>query len=146
MKKLKKIIRSTKPRKIISIGDVVSKNMLERKIPLNVFIVDNRTMRKQVEPVLFKADETLRLVNPAGTIKENSWRIIGEAINSDGLVRVLVDGEEDLLTIVTVLLAPEGSLVIYGQPGEGVVVINVNGETKRKMRDIISKMQYKSEN
>ena len=143
--KLGKIMKSIKPKKIISVGDVISKSMLEKRFPLNIFIVDNKSMRKVMEPLSFKADKTLKLVNPAGTITEESWRIIGEAINSKGLVRVLVDGEEDLLTIVAVLLAPENSMVVYGQPNKGVVVINVNKEIKRKMHDIISRMKYKPE-
>jgi len=146
MYKLKKMMDSTKPKKIISVGDVVSRRMLEKKLPLNIFIVDNRSMREATEPLPFKADKTLKLINPAGTITEDSWRIIDEAINSEGLVRVLVDGEEDLLTIVAVLLAPENSMVVYGQPNKGIVVINVTEEIKRKMREIISRMKYKPEN
>ncbi|MEM1543636.1 MAG: GTP-dependent dephospho-CoA kinase family protein [Candidatus Bathyarchaeia archaeon] len=119
--------------------------MLERKLPLDIFIVDNRSMREPIEPLEFKVDRTLMLTNPAGTITDDSWRVIGEAVNSNGLVKVLVDGEEDLLTIVAVLMAPENSLVIYGQPNEGIVVIRVNGESKNRMREIINRMECKPE-
>lgn len=143
--KLKGIIDSIKPRKVISVGDVVSRIMLERKLPLNIFIVDNKSMREATEPLPFEADKTLKLVNPAGTITEEAWRIIDEAINFNGLVKVLVDGEEDLLTIVAVLLAPENSVVMYGQPNRGIVVINVTEKAKDKMREIINRMKYKPE-
>jgi len=146
MCKLEEMVNSIKPKKVISVGDVVSRSMLERKLPLNVFIIDNKSMRKNIEPLPFKADKTLKLVNPAGTIMKEAWQIIDEAINSEGLVKVVVDGEEDLLTIVAVLLAPENSIVVYGQPDKGVVVINVTKEIKRKMYKIVSRMRYKSEN
>lgn len=144
-KELEKLIKSTRPVKIISVGDVISRSILERKLPLDVFIVDSRSMRKPIEPLKFKADRTLMLANPAGTIADDSWRVIGEAISSDGLVKVLVDGEEDLLTIVAVLMAPENSIVVYGQPDEGIVVIRVNEEAKNRMREIISRMERKPE-
>jgi len=37
-----------------------------------------------------------------------------------------VDGEEDLAVIPCVLMAPEGSLILYGQPGEGVVLVETD--------------------
>ncbi|MBS7648640.1 GTP-dependent dephospho-CoA kinase family protein, partial [Candidatus Bathyarchaeota archaeon] len=78
-------------------------------------------------------------------ITEDSWQVIGEAIKSKDSVGILVDGEEDLLAIVAVLLAPENSFVVYGQPGEGIVVIKVNEDSKRKMHEILSRMEYKPE-
>lgn len=143
---LRELIDSLKPKKIISVGDIVSESMLRRGLKVDVFIVDNKSMRKPTEPLCFKADKSFILTNPAGTITSEAWRVIGEAINSRGLVKVLVDGEEDLLTIVAVLLAPENSMVIYGQPGEGVVVIKVDDKSKRRMLEILGRMERRPEN
>jgi uncharacterized protein (UPF0218 family) len=146
MSKLSELIELFKPKKIISIGDVVSRNILEKSLPLNIFIVDNKSMRELIEPVNAGVSKVLHLINPAGAISRDSWRIIDEAINSEGLVKVLVEGEEDLLTIVAVLLAPVNSMVIYGQPNEGIVVINVTEKVKKEMREIIDEMIYEPEN
>lgn len=146
MSKFGELIDSVKPKKIISIGDIVSRNILEKNLPLNIFIVDNKSMRELMEPINANVSKVLHLVNPAGIISRDSWRIIDEAINSDGLVKVLVEGEEDLLTIVAVLLAPVNSMVVYGQPNEGIVVINVTEEIKKEMREIINEMIYEPEN
>ncbi len=54
---------------------------------------------------------------------------------------MVVDGEEDLLTLVAVLCAPENSLVVYGQPHEGIVVVKVTEKTKRKIRRIVEAME-----
>lgn len=145
VRELEALLGSIRPVKVISVGDVVSGNILKRGLPLDVFIVDNKSMRKPIEPLKFRADKTLRLTNPAGTISDGSWRIIGEAINSGGLVKVLVDGEEDLLTLVAVMMAPENSIVVYGQPDEGIVVIRVTEEAKSRIRKIIDRMEYKPE-
>ncbi|MCD6469529.1 GTP-dependent dephospho-CoA kinase family protein, partial [Candidatus Bathyarchaeota archaeon] len=148
MRKLEKIIDSIKPRKVISVGDVISRSILKSGLPLDVYIVDNRSMRKPVKEKEMDANvrKVLHLVNPPGAISKDSWRIIDEAINSDDLVKILVEGEEDLLTIVATILAPINSIVVYGQPNEGIVVIKVTREAKEKMYEILNKMIYKPEN
>lgn len=138
-----RIIKDYKPSKVITVGDIISKSLLERGLRVDVFIIDNRSMRKPIERMIYKANKILNLSNPAGMITRDSWLVIGEAINSDGPVGVLIEGEEDLLTIVAVLLAPEGSMVMYGQPNEGAVVVSVNRETKEKMHKIVERMEYK---
>ena len=54
---------------------------------------------------------------------------------------MLVEGEEDLLTLVAVLKAPENSLVVYGQPHEGVVAVKVDKAIKEGIRKIIAAMK-----
>ncbi|MEM2320309.1 MAG: GTP-dependent dephospho-CoA kinase family protein [Candidatus Bathyarchaeia archaeon] len=138
-----RIINDYKPSKVITVGDIISKSLLERGLRVDVFIIDNRSMRKPIERMNYRANKILNLSNPAGMITRDSWLVIGEAISSDGPVEVLVEGEEDLLTIVAVLLAPEGSMVVYGQPNEGAVVISVNKESKEKMHKIVERTEYK---
>ncbi|HDM88464.1 MAG TPA: DUF359 domain-containing protein, partial [Candidatus Bathyarchaeota archaeon] len=92
-------------------------------------------------PVNFKAENIFRTRNPAGTITGESWKTIERAINCSGKTKVIVDGEEDLLTLVAVLSAPDGSIVIYGQPKRGVVVIEVNEKIKQRFHEIISEMK-----
>jgi len=52
-----------------------------------------------------------------------------------------VDGEEDLFTLAAVLLASEDTMVIYGQPHEGIVAVTVNLQTKKKAQLIVDAMQ-----
>ena len=59
-------------------------------------------------------------------------------------LELLVDGEEDLLALTAILCAPENSLVIYGQPHEGIVVINVTEKTREKTRRIVDTMELSS--
>jgi len=56
----------------------------------------------------------------------------------------MVDGEEDLLTLVVVLSAPEDALVVYGQPHRGIVVVKVTEETREKMWRIVDAMEESS--
>jgi uncharacterized protein (UPF0218 family) len=140
MKELKETVDETKPAKIIAVGDRVSGNLINSGFSPNVVIVDNKVMRKPVEPLEFDAEKTFSIRNPAGTITDEAYETVEKAVGSAGRVRVLVDGEEDLLTLVAVLSAPVGSIVVYGQPREGIVVIPVTKESKRKMMDIVDRM------
>ena len=140
-REISRIVCRKKPVKLIAVGDQVSKNMLEHGIPLDVSIIDQRIMRKVTSPVNFKAENVFRTRNPAGTITDESWKTIKRAINCSGKSKVIVDGEEDLLTLVAVLSAPDGSIVIYGQPKRGVVIIEVNERMKQRFQEIIKEMK-----
>jgi len=144
MERLKEIIDDEKPSAVISVGDIVSRHMLEHGLVLNVLIVDNKTMRKQIQPIIVDVDQTLFAKNPPGTISDEAWAAIKIAVEYEGRIKVMIDGEEDLLTIVTVLSAPEGALVVYGQPHKGIVVVKVTKEQKEKMRRIVDAMDESS--
>ena len=143
-KRLKELIEEEKPSLIISVGDVVSRNMIEHGVSLNVLIVDNKVMRKPIQPITVDADQTLYAKNPPGAITDEAWAAIRSAIEQKGQTRVMVDGEEDLLTLAVVLSAPQDALVVYGQPHVGIVVVKVTEETKERMRRIVDAMEESS--
>lgn len=141
MRKLKEIIKKEKPSKVVAVGDVVSSNMMEYGLCPQVFVVDNRVMRESTAPIQVDADETIYVKNPAGTLTEEAMAGVQKALKKDGcLIRVMVDGEEDLLTLAAVVYAPENSLVVYGQPHEGVVAVMTTKEKKDEVRKIIEAM------
>jgi len=47
-----------------------------------------------------------------------------------------------MLTLVAILCAPEKALVVYGQPHEGMVVVEVTLEKKNETRKIVDAMAY----
>jgi len=141
MKTLKELIEKQKPSKIISVGDAVSNSMMRHGVSPQILIVDNKVMREPIRPIPVDADQTLHVKNPAGTLAEEAWAVINEALRGKGRTRVLVDGEEDLLTLVAVLCAPENSLVVYGQPHEGIVVVKVTEKTREMVRRIVDSME-----
>ena len=146
MKRLKELVEKEKPSAIISVGDIVSRNMIEYGVSLDVLIVDNKVMRKPIQPITVNADQTLYAKNPPGTVTDEAWTAIRSAIEQKGKTRVMIDGEEDLLTLVAVLSAPEDALVVYGQPHVGIVVVKVTEETREKMHRIVDTMEESSKN
>ena len=71
------------------------------------------------------------------------WRLNEEAVLFHGSAKIIVDGEEDLLALFAVVSAPVGSMVMYGQPREGIVVVSVNARTKNMVQNIIHRMENK---
>ena len=139
MPKLKLLVQQSKPSKITTVGDVVSRETLATGIQVNLRIVDQMTLRKRINPVEIKAERTYKVKNPAGVITKEAWDSIKEALQYREAV-IFVDGEEDLLAIPAILESPDNALVVYGQPSEGLVVITASPETKSEVRKIMNRM------
>jgi GTP-dependent dephospho-CoA kinase len=55
-------------------------------------------------------------------------------------IRVKVQGEEDLLALPLFAMAPKGSAVLYGQPLEGIVLVNITEEKQNQAKDLMNKI------
>jgi uncharacterized protein (UPF0218 family) len=141
MGEMKKIVTREKPPMIVSVGDRVSRNLHEGKMNPQLSVIDNKCMRKNIEPRVFAAEKVVHVKNPQGTITEGAIAAMREALESDRHVQIIVDGEEDLLTLIAVLHAPENSLVVYGQPYKGIVVVRVTSERKAEAVEILKAMK-----
>ena len=133
------IVQQSKPSKVTTVGDVVSRETLAAGIQVGLRIVDQMTLRKRISPVEIKAERTYRVKNPAGVITSEAWDTIREALKDREAV-IFVDGEEDLLAIPAVLESPDNALVIYGQPSEGLVVVTASPQSKSDVRKIMNRM------
>lgn len=139
--KIRAIIEQEHPPKLISVGDIVSSNLQKQDFAPQLLITDNRCMRKPRKTIISGPKITVFVNNPQGTITQEAANAIRNALAADEQVHIIVDGEEDLLALIAVLYAPEKSLVIYGQPNEGIVVIKVTPERKRKAKEILKAMK-----
>jgi len=141
MQKLIKYIEKHNPKKIIVVGDVVAANALRHGILVDIFVVDNRTMRREIEPASIFAETNMSAKNPRSTITREAWSVLARAMKENQTVKVSIEGEEDLLVLPAVLSAPIGSLVVYGQPNEGIVLVYVTRGKKREAVLIIESME-----
>ncbi len=141
MKTFKEMAEREKPPRIISVGDTVSKNLVKSHMLPQLIIVDSRVMRKNIQPIPLTADKINHVKNPPGTITEEAIAAIQDALKSDCRVKIIVEGEEDLLTLIAVLYGPENSFVVYGQPYKGVVVVKVTPEKRAEVAGILKAME-----
>jgi uncharacterized protein (UPF0218 family) len=101
-------------------------------------------MRKPIQPITVDSNQIINAKNPPGTITDEAWAAIKLAIEQKGQTKVIINGEEDLLAIATVLSAPDDALVVYGQPHKGILVVKVTKETREKMHHIMDAMEESS--
>lgn len=141
MKKLSEIINKEKPECIISVGDVVSQNMLQGNFETHLAIVDNRVMRDKVKPIKAMHKKKVTIKNPAGTVTPETWTVVEQALKQRQSTQIIIEGEEDLLTLVAVLKAPDNALVVYGQPHEGIVVVKSDKTAKDRVLRIVEAMK-----
>ena len=127
---------------LISVGDATTKNLIENQIYPNISIIDNLIQRKNHNYNIKYTDSILRAKNPPGTITENLWETIDEAFNNSSHELnqlIIVDGEEDLAVLPCIIMAPDESVVLYGQPNEGLVFVDVNS-VRNKADELIKKL------
>ena len=126
---------------IVTVGDRVTETLQETmgQSP-DVFVVDGMERRAAREVPRVAHGSTIKARNPAGSITKAALSAMKKAFAAEKPVMVLIDGEEDLLTIPAVIDAPLGAVVFYGQPLEGVVAIKVDEKSKASARDVLRKM------
>jgi GTP-dependent dephospho-CoA kinase len=122
---------------VYSVGDVVTHNLQKRGITPAIAVVDGYTMRLPCTRMPVLRGECIRVKNPAGTLTDDLIRALDHAVMYPP-VTVMVDGEEDLAVIPLVIAAPEGAIVLYGQPHQGVVLRTVNLDAKKTARNLLS--------
>jgi len=132
-------------KKVVAIGDMTAFYLLKASIVPDLLVVDNKTKRMQVsdhitEMLDHESYKTIRVKNPAATISKDLIDLIQDSLNSDEHVKIVVEGEEDLATLPAILCAPMGSVVVYGQPNEGSVLVNVTPERKLYIEEFMKRM------
>ncbi len=125
--------------KLITVGDVVSATFLKNGYEPDMVIADFTTERtpakkEDIEKIKNYSIDTVEIENPAGKITDELWNTIEDA---DDPLKIIVNGEEDLATLPATIFPPEGTIVAYGQPGEGIVLIEVDEEKKEEFEEYI---------
>ncbi|MCW4045492.1 MAG: DUF359 domain-containing protein [Candidatus Bathyarchaeota archaeon] len=141
MHELQSIAAKDKPPVIVGVGDTVSRNLVAFGVEAGLLVTDSLRRRRRVAPAVFSGWRVVHVRNPAGVITEEAVAAVRAALAGGERVHVVVDGEEDLLTLIAVAFAAEGSLVVYGQPGEGLVVVRVTAEKRGEALGLLKAME-----
>jgi len=126
---------------VITVGDRTTENMINLGIMPQIQIVDGLEKRNQrLVPKDDTINTNLSCKNPPGEITEESTQVIQKAFSCKLPVRIIVNGEEDLLVLSVCIFAPENSVVMYGQPNEGLVIVHITPEIRAKVQKILDAM------
>ena len=116
---------------------------MRRAYPL-VCVYDNKSRRCDIKPLEsignYRA-ELVEIENNAGELANAAFREIGKALESKTRTKIFVRGEEDLITLAAIAESEDGWLVLYGQPNEGLVVVEVDNKIKSKVKKILGEMR-----
>ena len=125
---------------IITVGDATTDKMIRFDFDPPLQIVDSLEKRGKRELPEGRVETILTCVNPAGEITEESISTIRNALTQVPPVRIVVSGEEDLLVLPVAVYAPDNSVILYGQPNEGLVIVHMTEEVRNRARSIMSSM------
>ena len=127
--------------RIYVVGDYVTVNVLKIGIRPKLIVIDGKVERKPFEVDIPSSYKVLETRNPAGYITVDAWNTIMKALSEEGNFVVKVDGEEDLLAFPVTILGEEGAAMLYGQPGRGCVVVEINERNKRKALKLLHEFE-----
>jgi len=139
-RRLREVQENEKPRQFILVGDSISRNALQSGIRSDVIVIDRQEKRKEAVEFDSGKARVFRVRNEPGTIDLLAWNALAEAVEQGNSV-VIVDGEEDLLTLAAIMIAPVDSVVAYGQPDEGIVIVRISAQKKDEIRRVVDEMQ-----
>jgi uncharacterized protein (UPF0218 family) len=137
---IKKLVETENPSIIISVGDIVSRNLHQANLNPQLTIIDNISSRTLKMPQEAPVKKTIYVKNPQGTITHEAILAVKKALKKKGHTHIVVDGEEDLLALIAVIHAPTKSFVVYGQPQLGLVIVRVTSEKKAQARAFLNEM------
>ncbi|ABL87672.1 Protein of unknown function DUF359 [Pyrobaculum islandicum DSM 4184] len=109
---------------IYTVGDIVTTNFLKYSLAPTSAAVDGKTRRglKIDKPTFFR--KTIEVYNPPGYITEEAWIAVEEAVRDNVMIKV--NGEEDMLSLAFIKLAPPHSVVVYGHYMGALIAIPVD--------------------
>jgi len=130
----------------ISVGDVITYNLIKEGIHPSLSIIDGVTQRKALKSDfmnLILNEGYSNAPNKKGTIQKESVKAIYSLFtefnsgHNKAIKQLFIHGEEDLLTLVAILFAPLASHVWYGQQGVGAVDVRVTEKKKQIVYNLI---------
>ncbi len=130
---------------LLTVGDVVSLSARRAGVVPRLSVYDGRSERREMSEFSRLLDELeeerISVENPAGTVSAGLMDAVAEALAEGGPRNIKVEGEEDLAVLACILQAPLGSWVVYGQPGEGMVLVVVDDEARGRTKELWNRME-----
>lgn len=125
---------------VVTVGDRVTETLGKMGRPPEVQVVDGVERRSRRKLPKVEYSRLIKVANPPGTLTLQAIDGMREAFGGEKPVRVEVDGEEDLLAMVAITMAPISAIVFYGQPKVGVVAVKATATAKARSRALLAKM------
>jgi uncharacterized protein (UPF0218 family) len=126
--------------KIVTVGDATTERLVSFGILPDLAVVDFRERRSATNRSFEYEAKELRCSNPGGTISRGAIQVLSKAAKEPSRCRVVVDGEEDMLALPLFYLLPTGSIVLYGQPLEGLVAVKITTDKQNESKALMDRI------
>ena len=142
-------VKDAKPiiscKRIVSVGDVISFNLIKQGIEPDILVFDEKEKRKDVEPNVRKTLHGFKgkffiVRNPPSHITHNLWRVVKESLRQNEPVKIFVDGEEDLAVLPFILESDEDTVILYGL-FDKFVVVEIDKKLKNKCSKLLNRLK-----
>lgn len=149
-REIQQLLKKQKPVMVITVGDVVTQTLRNMDILPDIAVIDFKSRRKILQELIQEHELVRRHTgfhNKTGVIES---RFVHEYVTCIQDVfastnrtahQIEVDGEEDLLGLPALMLAPLGSVVLYGHFEYGVVYTTITEEIKEFCKTILSRFK-----
>lgn len=132
---------------VITVGDATSLAALSHGVHPILVIIDHKEKR---EPTKIDTDTLIPdtyikewVLSGPGFIAKSALKLLNAWGEEPSPMVLIVDGEEDLLVLPAIQVAPLGAHLFYGQPDAGVVDVLITEETKAKATTLLNQFEKK---
>lgn len=147
---VERIIQNDQGKIIITVGDATTKKLLADGIIPVLAIIDQKVNRKPFVwtktdmRILLAQSKKIKIKSGPGYISRQAIKEIKNGFRQQKLNKaprlvLVIDGEEDLLTLPAVAYSPIGSVVYYGQPGVGLVRVAVTAKKQKEAKNLLAR-------
>jgi len=130
--------------KVIAVGDTTTEKLVGFGFIPDISVTDCKEKRViKTSKFEYPVDKTIHLQNKPGELSEQVVLEVRKLIITnacDVKIRMLIDGEEDLVALPFLMYSPNNWVICYGQPNEGLVIVQVSEESKKKAVLIFNKV------
>lgn len=141
-------IRKNKHKPVIAVGDITTETLINNGLTPSLAIIDTIVARKpykKLEEYHFPADvRILPIKSGPGYVATQAIDVIKvwslRLQNNEPVQKkvIVVDGEEDLLTLPAMAYSPVGAVLYYGQPNEGICMVEITEEKKQEAEEYLN--------
>lgn len=129
--------------KVITVGDTTTEKFINLGIIPDLSIIDGKEKRVEKNEIIdYPLDEKLYFENNPGEINEQILLLI-KNLSLNGFekkLQFIIEGEEDLLALPLFMYSPDGWTIFYGQPNEGLVVVEMNKDLRARAKLIFNRV------
>jgi uncharacterized protein (UPF0218 family)/MFS family permease len=143
----KKSLRMFESKGLVTVGDMTTYNALGAGLKPHIIVYDGKEGNKHVEKSIKSSIHAYkglyhRVSNPYGRITKEFWNVVRKVFPiKRKKAKIKIEGNNNFTLVPIILEAPAGTRIIYGIPGKGIVLVEVNKKIKNVCRELLKQVK-----